>query len=75
MANNVLTDQQVEEEILRLQASPYVKLANKERRVREKRRMYLYHLRQMEKKGKALEDAGITMDVLNGMSQEEFEEE
>lgn len=75
MANNVLTDQQVEEEILRLQASPYVKLANKERRVREKRRMYLYHLRQLEKKGKALEDAGITMDVLNGMCQEDLEEE
>lgn len=75
MANNVLTDQQVEEEILRLQASPYVKLAYKERRVREKRRMYLYHLRQMEKKGKALEDAGITMDVLNGMCQEDLEDE
>ncbi len=75
MANSVLTDQQVEEEILRLQASPYVKLANKERRVREKRRMYLYHLRQLEKKGKALEDAGITMDVLNGMCQEDLEEE
>ena len=75
MANNVLTDQQVEEEILRLQASPYVKLANKERRVREKRRMYLYHLRQLEKKGKYLEAAGITMDVLNGMCQEDLEEE
>jgi hypothetical protein len=61
---------QVEQEIARLQESPYVKLANRERRVRERRRMYLYSLRQLEKKGKALEDAGITMEVLNGMCEE-----
>lgn len=62
-----LTDEQVELEIARLQNSPHVKLANQERRLREKRRMYLYSLRQLEKKGKELERAGLTADVLRSM--------
>ena len=62
-----LTDEQVELEIARLQNSPHVKLANQERRLREKRRMYLYSLRQQEKKGKELEAAGLTADVLRSM--------
>lgn len=68
-----LTDAQVEQEIARLQQSPYVKLANQERRLREKRRMYLYGLRQLEKKGKELELAGITLDVLKSMYSSEPE--
>lgn len=75
MARECLTDEQVEKEIARLQESPYVKLANKERRVRNRRRMYLYGLRQLEKKGKALEQAGITADVLDSMFDEVIEEE
>lgn len=67
MANKVLTDEEVELEIARLQKSPHVKLARQERRLREKRRMYLYSLRQEEKKGKALEEAGITLDTLRQM--------
>ena len=74
MARETLTDVQVEQEIARLQESPYVKLANKERRVRERRRMYLYHLRQLEKKGRALEASGITAEVLDGMTEDELEE-
>ena len=70
MANEVLTDAQVEQEIERLQDSPYVKLANKERRVRNRRRMYLYGLRQLEKKGKALAEAGVTMESLNAICEE-----
>lgn len=62
-----LTDEQVELEIARLQNSPHVKLANQERRLRDKRRMYLYSLRQLEKKGKELEKAGLTADVLRSM--------
>lgn len=62
-----LTDEQVELEIARLQNSPHVKLANQERRLREKRRMYLYSLRQLEKKGKELERSGVTADVLRSM--------
>lgn len=62
-----LTDEQVEREIARLQQSHHVKLARQERRIREKRRMYLYSLRQEEKKGKALEEAGITVETLREM--------
>lgn len=62
-----LTDEQVEQEIARLQQSEFVKLANQERRMRERRRMYLYGLRQLEKKGRELADAGITSDVLRSM--------
>ena len=58
-------------EIERLQNSPLVKLARKEERVRYKRRQLLYSLRVYEKKGKALEAAGITLDMLNGMDSEE----
>ena len=70
MARDTLTDAQVEQEIARLQESHYVKLANKERRVRNRRRMYLYGLRQLEKKGKELEASGVTMDVLDSMYKE-----
>ena len=74
MARATISDQMVEEEIARLQDSPYVKLANKERRVRERRRMYLYHLRQVEKKGRELAASGYTMDNLEDMLRD-FEEE
>lgn len=72
MAKNCVTDEQVEQEISRLQESPYVKLANKERRVRNRRRMYLYGLRQLEKKGKELAAAGVTMETLSDMEQETY---
>ena len=65
MARDTLSDIQVEQEIARLQESPYVKLANKERRVRQRRRMYLYGLRQLEKKGRELAASGFTMDNLD----------
>lgn len=66
----VLTDEQVEREIEKLLKSPYVKLAKKEERIRYKRRQYLYGLRQYEKKGKELEKAGITMEMLDNLSKE-----
>ena len=66
-----LTDEQVEQEIERLSKSPMVALARKEQRVRYRRRQYLYQLRDLEKKGKALQKAGITMEVLNGLSEME----
>jgi hypothetical protein len=67
MAREILTDEQVEKEIQRLKASPQVKLAEKERRLREKRRMYLYGLRQLEKRGRELEAQGITAETLHTM--------
>lgn len=63
-----LTDDQVEEEIERLRQSPFVELARREQRIRYRRRQFLYQLRDLEKKGKALEKAGITMEVLNAMA-------
>ena len=74
MANGFLTDEQVEKEIARLTKSPQVALARREQRLRYKRRQYLYQLRDLEKKGFALEKAGITMEVLNGLcDSEEYE--
>lgn len=72
MARSCLTDEQVEREIEMLQRSPHVALANKERRVRNRRRMYLYGLRQLEKKGKELERAGVTMEFLDEMGSEDY---
>lgn len=62
-----LTDEQVEAEIERLNASEAVALARREARLRYKRRQYLYQLRDLEKKGKALMKAGITREVLDNM--------
>lgn len=74
MAQANLTDEQVEREIARLQQSQYVKLAEKERRVRNRRRQYLYHLRVLEKKGKELAAAGFTMENLDDFSEEIYSE-
>lgn len=67
MAKLFLTDEQVEREIERLLGSELVKLAKKEEYVRNRRRQYLYSLRSLEKKGKELAKAGITMEVLDSM--------
>lgn len=69
MAQNFLTDDQVEQEIERLRQSHYVALARREQRIRYRRRQFLYQLRDLEKKGKALEKAGIDMDVLNSLAE------
>ena len=68
MANLTMTDEMVEEEILRLQTSPYVKLARREEAIRNRRRQYMYTLRMYEKKGKALEAQGITLEELEDMA-------
>ena len=68
-----MTDEMVEEEICRLQQSPYVKLARKEEAIRNKRRQYMYTLRMYEKKGKRLEAEGITMETLVGMEDEDYD--
>lgn len=62
-----LTDEQVEAEIERLNASEAVALARREARLRYRRRQYLYQLRDLEKKGNALLKAGITREVLDSM--------
>lgn len=68
MAKEFMTDEMVEEEILRLQNSHHVKLARREEAIRNRRRQYMYQLRMYEKKGKQLEAEGITLEELEEMS-------
>lgn len=67
MAEKFMTDEQVDEEILRLQGSYHVKLARREEAIRNRKRQYMYQLRMYEKKGKALEAQGITFDELESL--------
>ena len=67
MAKNWLTDEQVEEQIAELKQSEYVKLARKELRMKYKRRQTLYQLRNLEKRGRELSDAGISYDMLDDL--------
>lgn len=69
MPKEFLTDEQVEREIERLSNSEAVRLARREQRIKYRRRQYLYQLRDLEKKGIALMDAGITMDLLDDMEE------
>ena len=55
----VLTDEQVEDEIVRLKNSMAVKLAKKEEAIRNRRRQYMYTLRVYEKRGKELINMGF----------------
>ena len=64
MASEWLTDEEVEEEINKLQESEYVKLARKEVRLKYKRRQKLYSLRTLEKRGKHLAAEGITLETI-----------
>ena len=68
-----LSDDEVEEEIERLNNSEAVALARREQRLKYRRRQHLYTLRALEKQGKALMKAGITREMLDAMY--EMEEE
>lgn len=63
----VLTNDSFKEEIERLKASEHVKLARKEQRLKYKQRQFLYTLRNLEKRGKALAAQGYTLDNLEAM--------
>ena len=68
-----MTDEQVELEIAKLKASADVKLARLEQRIKYKRRQKLYTLRNLEKRGKALRESGITEEILKGMDEADEE--
>lgn len=70
MASERFTDEMVEEEILRLQKSPLVKLARREEAIRNRRRQYMYQLRSLEKKGRALAAQGVTLEELEALNAE-----
>ena len=67
MAKQFLTKDQVEKEIETLKQSPYVKLARYEIRLKNKRRQYLYQLRNLDKRGRQLEADGMTPAKLEEM--------
>lgn len=56
------TISEIEREIERLQKSEAVRLARKEQKIYNKRKAYMGALLALEKRGKELEAAGITMD-------------
>ena len=64
MAREFMTEEMVDQELARLLASPHVKLAKREEAIRNRKRQYVYQLRCYEKKGKALEAQGITLEEL-----------
>lgn len=67
MRREFLTDAEVELEIARLTELPEVKLARREQRLKYKRRQQLYQLRALEKRGKELKAAGITIENIDEM--------
>jgi hypothetical protein len=69
MAKDFLTDEAVEMEIARLTNTNAVKLARREQRLKYKRRQQLYTLRALEKRGKELAAAGITIENIDEMMQ------
>ena len=73
MAKEFMSDEMVEEEILRLQSSHYVRLARREEAIRNRRRQYMYQLRMYEKKGKQLEAQGVTLEELEEMAGDIYE--
>lgn len=68
MEKEYIPDEMLDEEILRLQNSHHVKLARRDENIRNRKRNYMYRLRIYEKKGKALEAQGITLDSLEEMA-------
>lgn len=60
--NKKWTDEQVEAEIARLKESEYVRLARKEKQIKERRRAYMWNLQFMETRGKQLAEQGVTFD-------------
>ena len=65
-----ITDEQVEKEIDKLKQSKAVKLAKQERRVKTKRRQYLYQLRWLATRGRELQEQGVTEEELELLEQE-----
>ena len=62
-----LTNEEVEQEIARLNESEAVALARRKLRLEYRRRTYLSQLRYLEKEGKALMALGITREKLDKM--------
>lgn len=69
------TDEQIENEIKQLRKSPYVRLCEKERRIKYARRQYLYQLRYAEKVGMKLAEQGYTLENIEELMLADMESE
>lgn len=65
--NKKWTDEQVEAEIARLNNSEYVRLARKEKQIKERRRQYMWNLQFLETRGKQLAESGVTFENIEAM--------
>lgn len=65
MARTITPDELVDAEISRLRSTEAVKLAEKEQRLLYRKRKYLAQLRWLERRGKALQAEGWTLDTLD----------
>ena len=63
----------LEQEISILNKSPLVALARKEQRARYQKQQRLYQLRWLEKRGRQLQEAGVTMESLSEQMKRERE--
>jgi len=69
MSKKIMTNEEVEREIVRLEQSPLVHLARVEAEIRVVRRRYLHDLQVLEHRGERLAEEGLTLDMLeNGGS-------
>lgn len=68
-------DELIDAEIERLNRSEAVKLAQKEQRLKNRKRKYLADLRWLEKRGKKLMEDGWTLDTLELLFKDIPEEE
>lgn len=65
-------DPEIDREIEELRKDPHVKLAQKERVLKNRHKRYLYDLRYLKKRGTELANAGITEDILTQWSDEAY---
>ena len=72
--NKKWSDDQVEAEIARLNSSDYVKLARKEKQIKNRRRQYMWNLQFLEAHGKQLASEGITLENIEARLFGEAEE-
>ena len=62
MSKDIMTDEQIEQEITRLKESELVKLAKKEMQIKQRRKKYMWDLRYYERRGRQLAAEGYTLE-------------
>lgn len=67
------TENQIEQEIKTLSESPFVQLARKAQRAKYQKQQRLYQLRFLERRGRELHEAGVTMETISEQMRRERE--